>query len=65
MKTKYKLAQAHLCPRAADELIGYLMILIEELQLKYCSQNFDECFEDIETETKKGQRVLFDIPEPF
>ena len=38
MTTKYKLAQAHLCPRAADELIGYLYLLIEELQLKYCEQ---------------------------
>ncbi|MBL4613782.1 MAG: hypothetical protein JKY27_02755 [Magnetovibrio sp.] len=38
MTTKYKLSQAHLCPQAADELIGYLYLLIEELQLKYCDQ---------------------------
>ncbi|VAW77216.1 hypothetical protein MNBD_GAMMA13-667 [hydrothermal vent metagenome] len=38
MKPQYDLSQAHLCSQAADELIGYLYLLIEELQLNYCEQ---------------------------
>ena len=42
MSAKYNRSQAKLSQGAADELIGYLHLLIEELQLKYCHEETAE-----------------------
>jgi len=46
MSKKHSVQQAHLTQQAADELIGYLYLLIEDLQEKYCSPQLEEEPED-------------------
>jgi hypothetical protein len=50
MSTKYNRSQAKLSQGAADELIGYLHLLIEELQLKYCHEEIAKTQDCIEVE---------------
>jgi hypothetical protein len=65
MSTKYDLSKAILSQQAADELIGYLMLLVEELQLKYCSEEVVKYVDDIGTETDGGEDIPFDDKIPF
>jgi len=62
MKTQYTLSQANLCPQAADDLIGYLYLLIEELQIKYCDQ---ELTTRLNALTPNEEPLQFDDDIPF
>jgi hypothetical protein len=46
MLKKYGVNDAHLTQRAADELIGYLYLLIEELQEKYGGELLEDQVEE-------------------
>lgn len=64
MSTKYTRQKAKLSQKAADELIGYLHLLIEELQLKYCREAVVKTVDCIGT---KGEDVIIDFDDniPF
>lgn len=48
MLTKYSSAEVTLSKEAAELLIGYLYIQIEELQLKYFSEDMANVIDDID-----------------
>ena len=48
MLTKYSSAEVTLSKEAAELLIGYLYIQIEELQLKYFSEDMAKVIDDID-----------------
>ena len=63
MSTRYNRSQARLSQQAADELIGYLYLLIEELQLKYCHEEIAKTQDCINVE--EGEFPDFDDNIPF
>lgn len=63
MSTKYNRSKAKLSQQAADELIGYLHLLIEELQLKYSHKEVAKTQDCINAE--EGEFPDFDDNIPF
>ncbi len=63
MQTRLKRNNAHLCPKAADELIGYLYLLIDELQLKYCQEELAKVINELDID--ENQAPEFDDKIPF
>jgi hypothetical protein len=53
MLTKYSSAEVTLSKEAAEVLIGYLYIQIEELQVKYCSAEIANVIDDIDSKEDK------------
>lgn len=64
MSTTYNRMKARLSQQAADEMIGYLYLLIDELQLKYCSEEIAKTIDCAET---KADVVIIDFDDniPF
>jgi hypothetical protein len=56
MLTKYKNEDVQLSKEAAEILIGYLYIQIEELQVKYCSEDIARDIE--ETSSKEESEFI-------
>jgi hypothetical protein len=64
MSTTYNRMKARLSQQAADEMIGYLYLLIDELQSKYCSVEVAKKVDPIGT---KADDVIIDFDDniPF
>ena len=58
MLTKYNSADVTLSKEAAEQLIGYFYIQIEELQLKYFSEDIAKIIDD--TEQKEDAFIPWD-----
>jgi hypothetical protein len=64
MSSTYNRMKARLSQQAADEMIGYLDLLIDELQSKYCSEEVAKTIDCIDT---KADDVVIDFDDniPF
>jgi hypothetical protein len=63
MSTTYNRMKARLSRQAADEMIGCLYLLIDELQSKYCSEEVAKTVDCIST--KADDVIDFDDKIPF
>jgi len=50
MLIKSEPANTHSCQQEVDELVGYLYLLIEELQQKYCQEELTKFIDNLDEE---------------
>ncbi|PCH93609.1 MAG: hypothetical protein COB83_13575 [Gammaproteobacteria bacterium] len=62
MHTKLRLKNTHLCPQAADELIGYLYLLIDELQLKYHQEELAKVINNLDKDESQAPGFNDELP---
>lgn len=48
MLIKSERVNTHLCQQEVDELIGYLYLLIDELQQKYCQKELTKFIDNLD-----------------
>jgi len=68
MLLKNKPVNAHISQQKADELIGYLYLLIDELQQKYCQKELTKFIDNLDEEAlEKGEEITIEFNEriPF
>lgn len=63
MLIKNKPINTHLSQQEVDELIGYLYLLIDELQQKYCQEELTKFIDNLDEEKAldKGEKITVEF----